>query len=347
MALKTEQDVREFYRYPPPGVDDWRYAFATAEVRSLETRMLSQGDLVDMANAGSYEQVIEMLSSRDYGIGQGGAAYGETEGLLMEKRSAVRGLFEQLMIDEEIVRLFRSRVDYSNMRLALRRNLTDKPLGTGTDYSDEGNVAAEEFVEVFENENYDVLPDYIGEAVERAVLAYYQDKDIRQIDYAIDSAEGDYRLRMAIELENVFLLGLFRIEIDLTNIRTMLRLKFSQSDRRDVFGRCGYVEPERLGHGVEADYEGLGQLFFASPYFELVESAANYVASKKSFLRVEYNCEDYMRGFLKSTDQITAGPQPVIAYLLMKENEIRMVRLLLAAKKNNLDRQLILDRIGG
>ena len=51
-------------------------------------------------------------------------------------------------------------------------------------------------------------------------------------------------------------------------------------------------------------------------------------------------------GFLKTTTQITAGPQPVIAYLLMKENEIRQVRLILTAKKNALETRLILDRLG-
>jgi V/A-type H+-transporting ATPase subunit C len=48
---------------------------------------------------------------------------------------------------------------------------------------------------------------------------------------------------------------------------------------------------------------------------------------------------------LKTTIQITAGPQPIIAYLLMKENEIRTVKLILTAKKNNLDTKLLLDRI--
>jgi V/A-type H+-transporting ATPase subunit C len=48
---------------------------------------------------------------------------------------------------------------------------------------------------------------------------------------------------------------------------------------------------------------------------------------------------------LKLTVQVTAGPQPIIAFLLMKENEIRTVRLILTAKKNNLDTKLILDRI--
>ena len=61
---------------------------------------------------------------------------------------------------------------------------------------------------------------------------------------------------------------------------------------------------------------------------------------------MEQQCDEFLSGFLGSTIQVTAGPQPIIAYLLMKEDEIRRVRLILTAKKNLLDTKLILDRLG-
>jgi V/A-type H+-transporting ATPase subunit C len=152
-------------------------------------------------------------------------------------------------------------------------------------------------------------------------------------------------LKKARRLKSIFLLGLFRIQIDLTNIRTLLRLKFTESEQRDVFLKGGYLELERLRHGLELGYEALGPLFFVTPYCRVVEAGANYLMSNKSFLKVEQQCEEHLTGFLKSTIQITTGPQPIIAYLLMKENEIRNVRLILTAKKNFLDTKLILDRI--
>jgi V/A-type H+-transporting ATPase subunit C len=83
-----------------------------------------------------------------------------------------------------------------------------------------------------------------------------------------------------------------------------------------------------------------------TPYYRIVDIGAGYLVSDKSFLKVEQQCEDYLAGFLKTTIRITAGPQPIIAYLLIKENEIRTVNLILTAKKNNLDTRLILDRLG-
>jgi V/A-type H+-transporting ATPase subunit C len=221
--------------------------------------------------------------------------------------------------------------------------LTERPLGT--DYSNEGNVSPQIFEQVFEEENYELFPDYMAEAVERAVLAYYQNKDIRWIDYAIDRFQAEYNLKKARRLKSLFLLGLFRIQIDLTNIRTMLRLKFTESEHRNVFLKGGFIELERLEKALDIGYESQGQLFFVLPYHQVVETGTNYLMSDKSFLKIEQQCEEFLTGFLKTTIQITAGPQPIITFLLMKENEIRNVRLILTAKKNFLDTKLILDRI--
>jgi V/A-type H+-transporting ATPase subunit C len=344
MAETAEKSILDFYIYPPVGGDDWRYTFQTARVRALELQMLSRTTLLDMANAESFEQAADLLATSEYSLPHGSKNFAEVENVLQLRRSAVRGLFEELIIDKPIVELFKTRDDFANLRLALRRTLTERPLGT--DYSNEGNVSPQIFEQVFEEENYELFPDYMAEAAEQAVLAYYQNKDIRWIDYAIDQSQAEYNLKRARRLKSVFLLGLFRIQIDLTNIRTMLRLKFTESEHHNVFLEGGFIELERLEKALDVGYESQGQLFFVLPYHQVVETGAGYLMSDKSFLKIERQCEEFLTGFLKTTIQITAGHQPIIAYLLMKENETRTVRLILTAKRNSLDTKLILDRLG-
>lgn len=351
--LDTEHTppVVDFYTYPPIGHDDWRYLYQTALVRMYEMQMLTRATLLDMANAESLEAAAGFLTATEYVLPQAGRDFAEVENILRTRRQVIRRLFADLMLDKAVVRFFRTRDDFANVRLAVRRTLTGKPLGV--DYSNDGNFPPERFEQVFEQEDYRLLPDYLQAAIDQAVLAYYQNKDIRQIDYAVDKVQAEYNLKMARQLRSIFLLGLFRIQIDLTNIRTMLRLKFTESEQgprfagteRNVFLKGGYVELERLHHGLEIGYESLGPLFFVTPYCEVVESGANYLASNKSFLRLEQRCDEHLLGFLKTTIQIVTGPQPIIAYFLMKEHEIRTVRLILTAKKNHLDTQLILDRL--
>ena len=346
MIELTEQAILDFYTYPPIGGDDWRYMYQAAQVRTLEMQMLTRATLHDMANAPGFQQAADLLSGTEYALPAGGRNYVEVQDVLQQRRTAVRTYFADLMLDKPIVELLKTRDDFANLRLAVRRTLTEKPIGT--DYSSDGNVPPELIEQIFAEEEESgkpAYPDYMREAVERAVLAYYQNKDVRRIDDAIDQSQTEYNLKQARRLKSVFLIGLYKIQIDLTNIRTMLRLKFTKSEQRNVFLKGGFIELERFMHGIELGYEALGPLFFVTPYHRIVDAGASYLASDKSFLKVEQQCEEHLTGFLKSTIQITAGPQPIIAYLLMKENEIRTVKLILTAKKNNLDTKLIMDRI--
>lgn len=198
MPELAEQAILDFYTYPPIGGDDWRYTFQTAQVRTLEMQMLSRVALLDMANAESFEQAADLLSGSEYALPRGGKDFAEVEEILQQRRAAVRELFSDLMLDEPTVELFRTRDDFANLRLAVRRAMTEKPLGT--DYSSGGNVQPELIEQIFSEEDEfskPVFPDYVQDAVEQAVLAYYQQKDIRRIDYAIDSIQAQYNLRQA------------------------------------------------------------------------------------------------------------------------------------------------------
>ena len=342
MQLEQQATI-DFLLYPPIGEEDWQYAFQTARVRVLESMMLTRAAMLDIANADSFESAADLLSSTEYALTSKSAGLADIEKMLLEKRTELRDTFVSLMLDEELVELLRAREDFANMRLAIRRVVTEKPIGV--DYSDEGGVPAEKFEEIFEAENYSELPLYLRGAVEAAILGYYQEKDIRQIDYQIDKYQAAYKLQRACDLGSIFLQSLFRTQNDLNNIRTMLRLKMAERSERDLFIDGGFVGIDKFIHGLDIGYEAIGTLFYSTPYYSLVDSGVNYLTRENSFLFLEKFCEQYMSEFLKTTSSITVGPQPVIAYFLMKENEIRNIRMLLTCKKNRMDSKMILDRL--
>ena len=85
------------------------------------------------------------------------ACRSQIEQMLLQRRTETRQLFIDLMPDDTIVNFMRAREDFANMRLAVRRVVTGRPLGL--EYSNEGNVPAEEFEEIFEQEDYSRFPD--------------------------------------------------------------------------------------------------------------------------------------------------------------------------------------------
>jgi len=157
MVEFAEQPTIDFYTYPPIGDDDWRYLYQTALVRMYEMQMLTRTTLLDMANAESYEVAASFLTTTEYALPQAGRDFAELENILRTRRQTIRQLFADLMLDKAVVELFRTRDDFANIRLALRRTLTERPLRA--DYSNDGNFPPERFEQVFEQENYKLLPD--------------------------------------------------------------------------------------------------------------------------------------------------------------------------------------------
>jgi len=124
-----------------------------------------------------------------------------------------------------------------------------------------------------------------------------------------------------------------------------MRLKFRETEIENVFIEHGYIAVDTLRHAFDQSLESIPAIFANTPYHYILEAAVSYFNQNNSFLKLEQLCESHLLSFLASTDQITAGPQPVIAYLLRKENEIRTLRMILTGKKNALKPQLMLDRL--
>jgi V/A-type H+-transporting ATPase subunit C len=343
MKRIDEQSAIEFDCFPPVGVEDWSYSFATARARVLESMLLKRSQLVDMINASSFDEAIELLSGTDYALSGDNVSMVAVETMLNSVRSETRDTFADLIKDDEYIEFLRAREDFANMRLAIRRVVTEKAIGS--DYSNEGTVPAADFEEIFEQEAYYRFPMYLQEGVEQAILGYYAERDISKIDHGIDKAQFSYKLKKARRIGSEFLLSLFRTQIDLTNIRTMLRLKMAEREDRDLFIEGGFVEIEKLIRGLNLGYDTLAGLFYSTAYDQIIEEGVSYLMANESFLGLEKLCEEHLMNFLQSTGTITAGPQPVIAVLLLKECEIRTVRMILSCKNNGLDSKLISDRL--
>ena len=344
MNTVEQQNILHFSLYPPLGEEDWRYTFATAQVKSLSEKFFDSAFFAELTNSGSFAEAVELLGGTDYAV-SASASNEEIEKLLCDRRREAKKLICQLLLDEKIIEFLQARSDFANMRLAIRRLVLEKPLGSPTDYCDRGNIPVDQFELVFEQEDYTALPRYLQEAVEAGVLGYYKNKNVRDIDIAIDKVEAEFQLENAKQAGSVFLVELMKMYIDITNIRTVMRLKFTEIPDRDVFMPGGYIDSARLGQMVDIGYDGLAHAFAATPYYAILEAGAGYMQSNNSFLKLEAAVERHFLGFLKNADQITAGHQPIVAYLFRKEQEIRMVRMVLACKKAQIEPNVINDRI--
>ena len=60
---------------------------------------------------------------------------------------------------------------------------------------------------------------------------------------------------------------------------------------------------------------------------------------------LELFCDNFLLEYVKKTKFITAGLEVLIAYLIAKENEIKLLRSILTGKINEIPAQIIRERM--
>ena len=327
--------------------EDWGYGFAIGALRVLQSRLLESSRLNDLANSISLEEMVARLAGTAYASsGEGGTASEQIESRLKDLRRAAYELIIPMCQDEALKRFLQGPEDFRNLKILLRGTLIEN--SPELELSDLGFITPEKLREDFEAEKYESFgPDMAG-AIQEAIVAYYDDKNPRNIDLAIDRGAILYRRTLAGELNNQYLLGLCALIADLGNIRSMARLKWLEEDSK-LLGRAflpgGSIELSRLQGALSSSWEAISAMFFATPYAQLIEHGLGCLAADDSFGHLERYCDDYLTEYLRATNQVVAGPEPLVAYLLGVEQEIHSVRLIFSAKQANLPADSIRDRL--
>jgi vacuolar-type H+-ATPase subunit C/Vma6 len=141
-------------------------------------------------------------------------------------------------------------------------------------------------------------------------------------------------------------MSLTRLKTDLDNIRTLLRQKAAETLDEKLFIENGFVDSDLFKHALDLGEEQFASVFMPTPYERLVEKGVEYYSKHDSFNLLEALCEKHIGAFLEQALLVTAGEQPLIAWLWKQQQEIRYVRMILTAKRNMLDSGTILERLG-
>lgn len=336
-----------FTKYPGFAAEDARYAYAVGRIRALETKLLDRQRFDRMLDAQSADEALHVLQDTDYGVHMGelkGAS--EYERVLAAERRVAFDLFEKLCLDKPARSMYFSRFDFHNIKVLLKARATEQDF-SGL-LSSQGEFDHSEMMEIFSEESFEKLPQHLGEAALQGMEAFQSSDSPRLLDIAVDDLEHEYRLNLAYQLSNDFLIGLLRLKADIHNILTLYRTKWLGEDFR-LFETAtlsgGFLEKERLRHAFQEPWEGMPARFAVTPYIEIIEAGGSDVVANGSFSKLEKAADDYLMGYLRLTKMVTFGIEPLYTYLLVKENEVKSIRMVMVGKLYGIPGQMIRERL--
>lgn len=326
--------------------DDTRYAYAVARVRGMETRLLDR-QWIERLLSETAEGALKALADSAYQNAVADVTRPEDIEPGLEKALADTLTTVSSMAPEpELIDLFRLRWDYRNAKSYLKASLLkieDAELGV---VSGVGTIDTGLLERAVADRDYSMLPHHLAEAAREAEDAFRDRGELSGVDHALDTALWRHTLSVARERGGEFLVDYFRTEIDLLNVRAFVRLKVAEKDRTDLettFIPGGTLDRSFFEAALGEGMDSFARAVEYGPYGALTEVFRDWSRDRAPAL--ELACDNILLAMVESAATKPYSIEPLVAYILYRNIEIKLVRAAVLAKLDGLERSDIEARL--
>jgi len=326
---------------------DSRYAYAVGKIRAREARLLDFPKLSSIIEAESIEDALRSLSDTDYGEGLGVVkTEDDFDRHLSRNMETVLRLICELIEDLELKDLFILANDFHNIKVSFKKKY-GAPVEEGY-YLAPSTVSREELAQGVENGRLGRLPPLLAGALQEIERVFSSEKNLILIEAILDRRYLSHCLNVSRQARCEFLERLFSIRIDLTNIKTFVRLKEMGKDK-EFLESClvsgGILERGHFLKSYEASMESFIDSLKFKGYYQIMKRGVEDWQRTGSFSLLEKLFDDYLLDFTREAKYISLGIEPLIGYLLAKEMEVRNLRIIMVGKFNLLAPEIIRERL--
>ncbi len=328
--------------------DELEYAQFVAQLRVLETRLLTRNQLLRMVEAPDAETAFRLLAETEYGpaVALAGTAF-NYEVALAAELSRVFALLASRAPEAELVEVLGISYDWQNLKTALKAVLTSKEIEERHLVA-AGNLSREAVLAIARGGAMSTLPAPYREPALQAARAFGASGDPQEIDLILDAARFPSIIKRAQAWGYDLFSGIASTTADLVNLRTLLRLKALQAsgealERALVPG--GQIPLPKLASAFALDPEEMVQALSGYPVSDVFAAGVNALRNTGSLALYEKLMDDRLLSMTAAARYIALGPEPVIAYLMAKETEIKNLRIVFTGKINRLPENTIRERL--
>jgi V/A-type H+-transporting ATPase subunit C len=326
---------------------DKMYLYAVSRVRALENNLLSRSTVDRMLEASTAREALKILGETDYGnyFGEVESEYDFEKALDQGLRAAYK-VIDDSTRDPKFTLLSKLRYDFHNLKVLMKAKYL------GEDYghilSRTGSIEVEVLRKAVDDKDMTGFNHHVKEAFERADTDFELNGDPQMIDMILDQGHYSYIRELADEFGDADLTELIRTEIDLANISTMLRIRKMERSVK-------LLETALIDGGF------LDRSFFVSSMGEPAGSFADRLSSTRydkiaiegvgswtdtgSSTVLEKMSDDLLLNMAKKGKYAAFGILPIIGFLRAKENEARVVRMIMVGKINGIPAESLRERL--
>ena len=316
---------------------DVEYAYAVARVRANELNLLSESDVEQLIAAEDYESVMRRLSEAGWGDVDSNTDYAE---YLENYFAKTWDLLVEVMDDIHELDLLLIRNDMQNLKAALK-SIVSQHDAKGL-YVKSTVYDSFALLNSVQNRDFKELPDFMQAPAMEAYDILTSTGNGQLADAVIDKATLDRILYLGKKSDSPVLAELAERMCATANIKTALRCAKTLKEK-DFIERslceCDTISKSKL---VETALEGEEAVL---KYLADTDYSVGADMFKKSTSAFEKWCDDILMECVSKAKYTAFGIDPIVAYYVARDAEIKTVRIILSAKINNLPADVIRERV--
>lgn len=324
-----------------------QFTHAISRIRVLETKLLDKAKLDRMIDSSSAEDALKILGETEYSNYMSNIRRPEDyEELLGGELIRLYQLMYSLSPVKELIDIMSIKYDYHNLKVMIKGKILNKDLSHLL--VPVGLVNPNKLKQIFDGENFKELTDYMIQGIEKVNKSFEEDGDPQKIDIVLDSFMYKEMLYRANEIGDKFLSDYFKMIIDLTNIKTLLRVKKQNKGRRfmeEVLIEGGAILKKDLISYENESIDSIANKLSYTSYEKILRLGLENYGTNGNMSYFEKLTDNYIMDYIKKAKYVSFGIEPLLGYIMAKENEIKTVRIIMVGKLNNVAPEVIRERL--
>ncbi|HHX24107.1 MAG TPA: V-type ATP synthase subunit C, partial [Thermoanaerobacterales bacterium] len=298
-------------------------------------------------DANGPEEALKVLCDTEYNndIAEMDNIY-DFEKVLEKSMARTINTLKESFKNHELINFFTVKNDYHNLKVIVKENIM------GSEYNEYfsrlGEVSPSELRKYVEGDLRAKVPDNLKKVYHKAIEMYDTTKDPQQVDLVLDKALFEDMAEIAERANDKFLKEYLTALVDLTNIKTLVRLKKINADLRtldSVLLPGGNLTQEFFEENFAGSTQDLMEALSSSPYYEVVEEGLMEWEASGSPSAFEKLLDNYLISLARRGLYKPFGSETVIGYMAARENELKILRILLVGKINSIPSDMIRERL--
>lgn len=298
--------------------------YAVSKIRAKEALLIDSNGYLRLSQSRNGNEFIKLLSEYGYGIEK------DFDLILSNELLKTYDYVKEACKNDNFLYPFLLKYDLFNIGVYMKSELSGLNIvPDALPFKKYGNFDINELITCLRDNKRGKLPQELIKYFYDAKEIYLNTGDIGASQMYLDKHGYEFILNNIKKTDSEFIKKYYMTEADIKNLTSVLRLKRINSEEliKSVLISGGFAEISKIAKAF-GNIAELSEVFKKGLNPKTVDEAMDAFSENKTFSYISGILNENLKNLIEKTRLTPFGADPIIAYVLNKESEIKKLRYL-------------------